>query len=267
VVIAVVADGHGNKDSFRSDRGSKFAVECAVKNIQIFIADISKEKLFDKRHEAELFRQLGNSIISDWYERVRQDYKADSFSAAELAPVSDGRKVKYQQQQNIEIAYGTTLMAAAATESYWFGLQIGDGKCVSIHGGAVCKQLIPWNDKCFLNATTSICDASASDEFRYCFDRELPAAVFVGTDGIDDSFQTSEQLYQLYKTIALDFMDKGIVGGTESLREYLPTLSKRGSGDDVSVAGILHLGRLREIKDRLTALTAPDGESGRAVYS
>ena len=39
VSIAVVADGHGDSDCFRSDKGAKFAVACAIRGIQHFVKE------------------------------------------------------------------------------------------------------------------------------------------------------------------------------------------------------------------------------------
>jgi hypothetical protein len=134
----------------------------------------------------------------------------------------------------------------AVTDEFWFGLQIGDGKCVVLNGEGF-TQPIPWDDACFLNVTTSICDTNASERFRHFFSQELPVGIFIGTDGVDDSYPVAENeshLYNLYEKIAANFMYTGFDQGFTELRAFLPRLSEKGSGDDVSIAGFLDMNRL-----------------------
>ena len=89
-----------------------------------------------------------------------------------------------------------------------------------------------------MNVTTSLCDENAAKEFRFCFSRTLPAAVFIGSDGIDDCFAGDERLYDFYRVTLKSFAETDEETAIAQLKEYLPTLSEKGSGDDMSV-GIL----------------------------
>lgn len=130
------------------------------------------------------------SVIARWNALAEEDAAAEPFRREELAAVSDKARAYYEKGEKIQSAYGATLIGVVAAEDFWFGVQIGDGKCVVFgRDGEECEP-IPWDDKCFLNITTSICDFNAGSEFRYYFGREMPAAVFAGSDGIDDSFKT-----------------------------------------------------------------------------
>ena len=93
-------------------------------------------------------------------------------------------------------AYRTTLIAAVQAKNFWFGLHIGDGKCVTVNPAGEYTQPIPWDEKCFLNQTTSLCDEQALHSFRYYFGKvDLPLAIFIATDGVDDTFGTDEALW------------------------------------------------------------------------
>ena len=86
---------------------------------------------------------------------------------------------------------------------YWFAFQIGDGKCVFLtqsNGKIECNKSIPWDERCFLNKTTSLCDSQAIDGFRFCYqgDGNFPMAVFLGSDGLDDTYGDEEGLYNFY---------------------------------------------------------------------
>ena len=107
---------------------------------------------------------------------------------------------KYQdelsQNLNPEKIYGCTLMCYVQTSTYWFAFQIGDGKCFAFTEDGKWLEPIPWDEQCFLNKTTSMCDSRAIDEFRYCYqgDGVYPMAIFLGSDGIDDSFGANENI-------------------------------------------------------------------------
>ena len=243
--IAVVCDGHGGDDYVRSAIGSKFASAIAKKNIQKFLLGMDKEKFFlnpDKQ-----LKILEASIISHWNELVSDYHSKHPFDEAELIVVSEKAKKRYLEDGKIWSAYGTTLIAVAMNEDYWFAIHIGDGKCVAINHAGEFKQPIPWDPKCFLNATTSICDSDAIDNFRHFYSDKLPAAVFVGSDGIDDCFNNNEQLYNLYKTVLYSFATTDFKEACEGLADYLPRLSAKGSGDDVSIAALLDMDSISEL--------------------
>ena len=243
--IAVVCDGHGGDDYVRSAIGSKFASAIAKKNIQKFLLGMDKEKFFlnpDKQ-----LKILEASIISHWNESVSDYHSKHPFDESELIVVSEKAKKRYLEDGKIWSAYGTTLIAVAMNEDYWFAIHIGDGKCVAINHAGEFKQPIPWDPKCFLNATTSLCDSDAIDNFRHFYSDKLPAAVFVGSDGIDDCFNNNEQLYNLYKTVLYSFATTDFKEACEGLADYLPRLSAKGSGDDVSIAALLDMDSISEL--------------------
>lgn len=243
--IAIVCDGHGGDDYVRSASGSAFACAVAKANILNFIENADKDELV--RHHQQLIHNLEASIISAWNEAVYAHYESHPFTESEIAVLSERAKRKYLQEKRIESAYGTTLIAVACTENYWFGIHIGDGKCVAVNPEGKFVQPIPWDEKCFLNATTSICDSDALNRFRSFFSEKLPVAVFVGSDGIDDCFSTEQQLNNLYKTVLYSFASSDFDSAVTDLSDYLPRLSAKGSGDDVSIAAVLDLDKIGEI--------------------
>ena len=245
--IAIVCDGHGGDDYMRSAYGSQFGVKVAEENIKNFIKNIKADEL--KQNNKVLIKQLEASIINDWNEAIYTHYEENPFTEAELAAISDKAKKKYLEDKRIESAYGTTMIAVGMTKEFWIGIQIGDGKCVAVNPEGKFLQPIPWDNKCFLNATTSICDSHALDNFRHFYSERLPIAVFVGTDGIDDCFKNDEQLNNLYKTVLYSFLTTEFDEAINDLHDYLPRLSAKGSGDDVSVAVMIDFDRLNDIDE------------------
>lgn len=243
--ICVVADGHGSDNYPRTDRGSRFAVDAAIKCIVDFVnVAETDDVLNDERNNFELMLQLAASILKDWYQSVENDCEKNPFTEVELEKVSDKYKKRFLstdvRERRIEKAYGCTLIAYVVTEGYSFGLQIGDGKCVHVDKNGKFSEPIPWDEDCQMNVTTSICDDNAIEEFRFAISSQAPLAVFCGSDGIDDSYATPEELYALYRSIIKIFIEHGKDVGKKEIEEYLPLLSKKGSGDDVSIGIVLN---------------------------
>lgn len=265
--LAVISDGHGGEDYFRSDRGSRFAVEAFCKCVEDAFAVSSpsdeeqsdgsflqnKAKNFadalnacktDKQIEEQM-RWFMRSIVTRWNILVEDDLSADPFKEEEMAEVSEKAKARYEKGEKVQSAYGATLIGVVVTDDFWFGVHIGDGKCVAFDMAGIDTEPIPWDEQCFLNVTTSICDANASSEMRYFFSRELPAAVFVGSDGIDDSFKNERHLHNFYRVVLSSFATETEEKATQGLADYLPNLSAQGSADDMSVGCIINIEHIK----------------------
>lgn len=249
--VAVVSDGHGGCDYVRSQIGSAMACEAAVKNIRRLFENISPEAFLAEPDM--MLIQLEAAIINDWNESVRSHYEANPFTEEELDCVSEKAGASYRSGHRIERAYGATLIAAAVTRDYWFGIQIGDGKCAAFDEAGICTQPIPWDEKCFLNKTTSICGSDALRDFRHFYSEKIPTAVFMGSDGIDDSFKNEEDMYDFYKTILYAFSISDYTQAVDGLKAYLPHLSKEGSADDVSIAAWMDMDALKSVVDKIKA--------------
>lgn len=243
--IAVVADGHGGDDYIRSAIGSEIACKVTVENLKKFFTNVSAES-FLRKPELHL-RDLKGSIINGWNEGIYAYHREHPFQERELKAISSKAREKYIDKERIESAYGTTLIAVAICKEFWIGLHIGDGKCVAVTREGSFTQPIPWDPKCFLNATTSICDSDALDRFRHFYSIKMPAALFIGSDGIDDCFKDNEQLHNLYKTVLYSFGTTDFDEAVRGLTEYLPRLSAKGSGDDVSIGAIIDLDCVEEL--------------------
>ena len=249
--VTVVSDGHGGCDYVRSQFGSAMACAAAVKNIRRLFENISPEAFLAEPDM--MLIQLEAAIINDWNESVRSHYEANPFTEEELDCVSEKAGASYRSGHRIERAYGATLIAAAVTRDYWFGIQIGDGKCAAFDEAGICTQPIPWDEKCFLNKTTSICGSDALRDFRHFYSEKIPTAVFMGSDGIDDSFKNEEDMYDFYKTILYAFSISDYTQAVDELKAYLPRLSKEGSADDVSIAAWMDMDALKSVVDKIKA--------------
>lgn len=271
--IAIVCDGHGGKRYFRSDIGAKIAAEVTEENIRTFIEEMGSELIkgkpftqrsaistqidnadFGKQSPIEkAFRQLFGSIIYQWNQKVLEHAKSNPITPEEENGLETVWIDDFKNGFNLEKVYGCTLIVYASTSDFWLAFQIGDGKCFAVNQDAQWSEPIPWDDKCFLNKTTSICDSLAINEFRYCFDGTgiFPMAVILGSDGIDDSFGAEENQANFYVQILKSIAKESIETTKEEIKSSLPQLSKIGSQDDMSVAMVFNYGEVIDAYPKL----------------
>ena len=258
--IAIVCDGHGGKRYFRSDIGAKIAADVAEYKVKIFIEEVGLSLLknepftqhgtiseqisnqdFDKTSKTEqAFRQLFGSIIYEWNTEVLAHATQNPISELEKEGLEEHWIKEFEENINLEKVYGCTLIVYAYTPEFWLAFQIGDGKCFACDSAGNWSEPIPWDERCFLNKTTSICDSGAIDEFRYCYEGngQFPIAVILGSDGIDDSFGSEENQANFYVQILKSIAKSGLDATLSEIETTLPQLSKIGSQDDMSIAMI-----------------------------
>lgn len=286
--MVIVSDGHGGERYFRSQYGSLFAVEIAREAIRSFVERMSeatftpegKQSVFEGAERTTFSRDTATeeqmdsrahmalnwlfaSIISQWNERIAVHARENDLDQWEKTHVERKYQEEFLTKQSsleatFEKTYGCTLMAYVETPSYWFAFQLGDGKCVSLRieeGKLVSEQPIPWDERCFLNKTTSLCDSNCLEEFRYCYqgNGEFPLAVFLGSDGIDDSYGDGYNLSNFYIQLFKMIIKSGIEKARKELVRCLPLISQKGSKDDMSVAAVFNDTNLPETFFHLTA--------------
>ncbi|SEK47997.1 Protein phosphatase 2C [Ruminococcus sp. YRD2003] len=245
ISVCVVADGHGSKEYPRTALGSKYAVEAFMEVVFDFVNNVDNA-LFEKmlaNKQGEILLQLEKSILKEWHQKVQADIDRHPFSEEELSDLSEKSRQRYESEEDAakHKAYGTTLIAFVVTDKYAFGVQIGDGSAVVFDKDLSASIPIPEDENCQLNITTSLCDDNAIDEFRHIvFTDNIPVAFFCGTDGIEDSFTSTDELFSFYKGILSVFDKYGYDKTKLELKEYLPVLSQKGSGDDVSIGAIIN---------------------------
>ncbi|MDR2783645.1 MAG: protein phosphatase 2C domain-containing protein [Treponema sp.] len=271
LALAVVADGHGDDNCFRSARGAKFAASAARDAIIKFedwlrprLLQIMKRKVFE-----EYIHNLVNHIIKEWRGKVKLDYTGNPVTGEELFHVGEKYQKRYAAGQDLHHAYGTTLIATAITKDYWFGIHIGDGRFTVLYPDGTFDQPVSWDERCYLNVTTSICDDDAAKSARvYALASEkLPAAVFLCSDGVDDNYPVEENekyLYKLYRTVALTFAEDGFDSTCGQLKDLANSFATKGKGDDTSIAGIIDMEAVKNIAPILRKQAEADDQKAAA---
>lgn len=268
--IAIVADGHGSKSCFRSDYGSKVATEVALECLQQFAeATLASEELEERfykdifsnpRYRHMTVRRLTDTILAEWHDRVLEEYKNNPPTLEEMGESA----TEYQNGKNPAHIYGTTLIAVLKLPQCIILLHQGDGRCDVFYEDGSVDQPIPWDSRCEDTATTSLCDEDAAERFRSCVLNltEKPViACYVGCDGVEDAYRDTYEglggshvlmggVHVFYKYLTCQIVQMG----DETFKSWLPDFlakfsadgifSRSGSGDDVSVSGIVDLSKI-----------------------
>lgn len=265
-IILALSDGHGSEKHFRSDIGSKFAVEVAMEAAKEFLMSFDSTKMLGtdatapyvragvpsdpplvcdgilpSNTTAHIFAHFARAIILRWHCEIMKHWQANPIDSLRLP--EQVRATFHKEGQLLESmipkAYGCTLMLAVRTRSYWFALHIGDGKIIAFRSDGTAWEPVPWDSACFSTTTTSLCELDERrTRFAYGSNPDDVAAIFLGSDGMDDSFPDIEALMGSYGN---SFLRK--IYETESdleennyLDRLLDHISKNRSGDDMSVA-------------------------------
>jgi serine/threonine protein phosphatase PrpC len=300
VSLAVVADGHGSEDCFRSAKGAEFAALCAYYGIIEFIDTLNnweipqgekededigfleklrlrfakhtpsatvktEQKIPTKEESEKMLRALVRHIIATWHSKVAEDYTKNPFQDTELANVEGKYKKRYEDGEGLHHAYGATLIAVAVTKDFWFGFHIGDGRFTALYKDGTFDQPVPWDERCYLNVTTSICDDDAAETARLYYatkeEKDLPLAVFLCSDGVDDNYpvdDNEQHLFKLYRTITQTFAEDGFESTCKQIADLANSFATKGKGDDTSIAGIIDMEAVKETAEIYKAQIAKE---------
>ena len=230
--LAIVSDGHGGHPHPRSAIGAQFAVETAKEIITTQLSDLLKPD-----YRLGIF----DLLVLRWKNKVAEHYLAHPLTEQEEESLSFVIREIDSMEDMIIPLYGCTLMAACVHPNGWFAFQIGDGTCVVVRHNPEhpAYQPLPLDEKCFLYMTSSLCDHDAVEEFRFAegSQDEIPYAIFLGSDGIDNSFGHEEAWQNFYMDCVKHCSSRELI--MHELEEALPKLSEKGRHDDMSVAAIV----------------------------
>lgn len=267
-----VSDGHGGDAYFRSEKGAEFAIQVFKDILRRNMLRISE--LAEQNQGEKIRNQLALSITKRWREKIQNDLNLNPITEKEfsyLEKANPKAAENYKNGKDLESIYGCTLIGFFATEKFFFALQIGDGDFGVSYDGAKFEFPVPEDENCFFNQTTSLCDDNAANEFRFCIGAQIPKVVFCSSDGVANSFKTKDQFINFYSSVADLFNGAEFLKcqkrecespqncnpdcknelAIEEIKNYLPVLSKKGSGDDVSLVGFVNIDEkvIQAVKD------------------
>ena len=246
----IISDGHGGKKYIRSATGSRFACEVGKEILSTFMTTLENNRDFRREfytqngEREKMLSQLERSIIQHWHERVAADLADHPLDTDDrYRALEDGDRAALVKSP--VKAYGATFIAAVLTDSCFFVLKLGDGNaCLltrDLHAQLL-NHLFPQleDDELQFNLTTSLCNSDADVAFKHCFcclkDRRAVQGLILTTDGIINSYQSEQAYLGFIENIFAGYREQQRKDAHAELAEFLPRLSEKGSGDDLSVA-------------------------------
>jgi hypothetical protein len=246
--IAVVADGHGSKKHFRSNMGSKFAVEATIQTIDRFYKDLEKfEENFPDNNKL-IIKNIQKQIITDWNDMVTKHLEENPVTAEERSKFTD------EEFEAIppESYYGSTLIAGIAAKNFTFGVQIGDGTLVALFDDGKAVMPMEYNEAAPANVTASMCNSNAVGMFSsfYRSGQKL-IAMFTSTDGLYTSFGSEFDFLDYHTIITSQLSD------LENFKKIIVNnLTKRahfGTEDDISLSCVFDAELLFEKRELIAS--------------
>jgi hypothetical protein len=239
-LVVAIADGHGSTRSFRSDRGSAIAAECAVNELGRLIWRLGPGAPLSRvRNQAK--HRWPRELIAAWKKAVRADVATKPFSQLDFAAFPDAPPVLKPGEElplSAHLAYGATLVAVAITRRYIIYSQLGDGDILTVSADGVVARPLTRKHEFMANQTTSLCSYRADREFQVRVDPlrgAVPALVMISTDGYANCFGNDREFFR----VGADFLNYLRKEGPDFIREklagWLSQSSQDGSGDDITV--------------------------------
>ena len=246
----IISDGHGGEKYIRIATGSRFACEVGKEILSTFMTTLENNRDFRREfytqngEREKMLSQLERSIIQHWHERVAADLADHPLDTDDrYRALEDGDRAALVKSP--VKAYGATFIAAVLTDSCFFVLKLGDGNaCLltrDLHAQLL-NHLFPQleDDELQFNLTTSLCNSDADVAFKHCFcrlkDRRAVQGLILTTDGIINSYQSEQAYLGFIENIFAGYREQQRKDAHAELAEFLPRLSEKGSGDDLSVA-------------------------------
>jgi len=240
--IAVVSDGHGGEQYFRSEKGSQYAVDVAISVLKKFFENDKANffSIIETKNKNDIDKTIKNikcKIIKEWREKVYNDSKRNKLNEKEKKLLDKWRNKK--QEDYIPVIYGATLIIACITNKFSIVFQIGDGESICLQTDKIWSP-IEKDERLQFGLTTSLCDNNAIDNFHhyyFSYDKIKNIKGFIlSTDGIANSYNNID-LNNFSQKIMEEFF-KNEEYTKAQLKEWLEKLTREGSHDDMTIAGI-----------------------------
>lgn len=277
--LVCVSDGHGGAPYFRSQKGAEFAIQTVIELLSESIDKIGlalEKKDFNRLNSnlsTSFVRRWIQKIIVDVAgtdrsifekelnelrqldEKAWKVYRAELEDAYTLATkyVNSYQNPANKEENNdvlsnfskldIKSIYGCTIVAYFRIKEtpLWYAFKVGDSDIFMSFDDEYFKPIAD-DPQCYDNVTTSLCNDNVVKDF--CFPEtkyleRVPKTVFCSSDGVANSFTGEDFLKKFYMRLQFSCDEDGQEKTRSEMKETLPLLGEKGSGDDISLAGII----------------------------
>jgi hypothetical protein len=230
-VLLAVADGHGSKAHYRSDLGSRWAVEAFATCAGALAEDVVRRGGDEDHWPAVLAaaRGLPQQIVHRWRDQVALHECNSPAGGDWRAVLSAGPDL---------IPYGSTLVGAVVVGRLLLCWQLGDGDIVLVDESG--EPLVPLYEGPELgDEADSLCQPEAWRQMRIHWQR-LPTgrhtAVLISTDGLSKSFTDHKGFVSFAEGLRDRALDQGLGAVQGQLENWLSHAASY-SGDDSTLVG------------------------------
>jgi len=240
---AAVSDGHGGAAYYRSEVGSRLAIDVAKATLGRFLGTPDP---------SDDVAAIVTELLTAWREAVMQDLAGH--------PV-DSEWIESEQEKLLP--YGATLAAVAIRPDRLIALQIGDGDMLFGYSDGTVERPLPNDEGLFGEQTYSLCLDDAARRFRVRARRRVdgqpwPDFVMLSTDGISKSFADEKTFLSIARDYRASVRKMGLRSVLDQLEKWLGDVSQRGSGDDVTLCLAVGAPSLAPADTGQTAEYAPE---------
>ena len=222
-LVVAVSDGHGGEAYFRSDVGSRFAVDAALEVLQ--------------RPPAQ--KDLPAALVHAWRARVDAHLRSNPFTPQEQMIVA-----RQTWGADPVEAYGATMLALALYEREIVYVQLGDGDLLRVAQDGRTERMFFKDPRLAVNQTHSLCDPEAEtllQQRREARNGDDPAMLMAATDGYSNSFASDNDFLKIGDDLLQMIRESGIDDVSEELPRMLKETSDAGSMDDITLGMLVNM--------------------------
>lgn len=152
-VLLALSDGHGSAKSFRSEIGSRFAVDVMTRGMHQLLESQISAGLAASAVKRDAEDALPQSVVRDWKKKVDEHLAQNPFTNDERDRLKekDGEAGLSAVRQNPSLAYGSTALGLTVTEQFILYLQLGDGDILVVGADGQVTRPIPKDERLFAN--------------------------------------------------------------------------------------------------------------------
>jgi len=234
-IAVVAADGHGSAPHDRSDLGSQLAVQAAGAVFLEFVVRLADAPLAQLASDFQ--EHFPKRLVRRWRELVEQHATGLATGTGAGVEAASGA----QTREALWKRYGTTLLFAGAYRGYMFLAQLGDGVVVIQRAGRL-ECPMPEDTDHIGGSTHSLCAEDARQHTHVSMiAHEAVQAVLLCTDGVTDAFEKKSKMFDMLGSILANRLKFGLGPALDIVPDFLDRASTYGSGDDMTLAGLVFL--------------------------